>query len=119
MGEIEIKGSAKGSKIYRKMGNSQNHIVMTSLLEEREQLHRILADKNQDPLQLEDRIITWANDMLTAASENEPGQVQLIPLPDRTGEQVKDPPADTRGEHQSLGGGSSRIVQNGPHQKLS
>lgn len=93
---------------------------MNSLLEEREQLERILADKSQDHLQLESRIIAWANDLLMAASENEPGQIQLVPHPDRSGDKVKDPPADPQGsDHQTIGDGSSKIVQDGPHQKFS
>lgn len=92
---------------------------MISLLEEREQLERILSDKKQDPLQLEDRIITWANDMLLAAYYDEPGQVQLIPHPDQAGDQVKvDPPVESEGEYQSIGGGTGRISKDGPHQKF-
>jgi len=96
-------------------------IIMNSLLEQREQLRRILADKKQDPVQLEEEIIIWVNNLLlAAATENEPGQVQLVPLPDRTGDQVKeDPPADSQVDYQHLGGGTSRIIQSGSHQKLS
>ena len=80
-------------------------IIEYSLLEEREQLHRILAEQNQDPLQLEDRLITWANDLIMGTLQYETGQIQLVPHRDQDGDQVKeDPPADPQGEHQSLGG---------------
>ena len=88
-------------------------ITTDQLQEEKKKLHKILS-KNKDPMQLEEEIITWANNLLLMA-----GSIQLVPHRDQAGDQVKDPPEDPQGEHQSLGGGSSKIVQDGPHQKLS
>lgn len=94
-------------------------IIENSLLEGREALERILSDKKQDPLQLEDRIITWANDLLLAASQDEPGRLQLIPYPDQTGDQVKeDPPVEPEGEYQVIGSGNSNIRRSVKHQKI-
>ena len=104
------------------------HIVMTSLLEEQEELQGILIDwvNSAGPtIHLEKEITRWANDLLRNAANNEPGQVNLLPGPDPERDRLRkqamkeESPEDPQGEHQSLGGGSSRIVQNGPHQKLS
>jgi len=94
-------------------------IIENSLLEAREQLELILSDKKQDSLQMEDRIITWANDMLMAATRNEPGQVRLVPPPDRNNDQVKeDPPVEPQGEYQIIGSGTSNIPRSGKHQRF-
>jgi len=92
-------------------------IIMNSLLEEREQLERILSDKKQDPHQLEKRIVVWANDLLLSAStENEPGQVQLIPYPEAI--DVIRSPDPGEPKHQVIGNGTSNIRRSGKHQKI-
>lgn len=76
---------------------------MNSLQEEGEQLQRILTDPDHDFHNTRlDRVITWANDLLLAASDNEPGQVNLIPLP--VDEEVPKE-KDQKSKHQSLGSG--------------
>ena len=97
------------------MENNSDKIIMNSLLEEREQLKRILTDPDvQSVANMEDRIITWANDLLMAASDNEPGQVNLIPFPIPV-EEMSDNIVQ-KNKHQSLGSGS-RIRKN-KHQSL-
>lgn len=85
------------------MDNNSDKIIMNSLLEEREQLEMILTDPDHDfhDTRLE-RVISWTNDLLLAASENEPGEVNLIPYPEK-----KEVPKrkNTDLKHQSLGSG--------------
>lgn len=55
-------------------------IIMNSLLEEREALERIIDDQgNLSNRELKERIIDWANDLLLAAGDSEPGLLELIP----------------------------------------
>lgn len=104
-------GGANGVKNTNSinMENNSEKIIMTTLREERDQLEMILTDPDHDfhDERLE-RIINWANDLLMNASENEPGQVNLIPLPVEQEEPKKE---NQRGEHQSIGSGPYE----GPH----
>ncbi len=85
------------------MENKNDKIIFNSLREERDQLEMILTDPDHDfhDERLE-RVINWANDLLMNASDNEPGQVNLIPLPVEEEEPKKE---DQRGNHQSIGSG--------------
>ena len=81
-------------------------IIMNSLLEEREALEQILFDCRDascriiSTTQLEEDIIDWANNLLLLASENEPGQVNLVP---------KKAPRVIETPHQHLGAGEDCI----------
>lgn len=82
-------------------------IIETSLQEESERLRNILSGRiTTYDNELETSLIDWANSLLMAASENEPGQVRLLPpLPpiQRGGLITKTP-------HQRIGSGPSNEI---------
>lgn len=74
-------------------------IIENSLREEAEALHRIIKEEGNRK-DMERRVIDWANDLLMAAADNEPGQVKLLPsLVIEREELIKKHP------HQRLGSG--------------
>jgi hypothetical protein len=88
-------------------------IIETSLMIEAEQLKRILASSDHREIKLA-RVITWANDLLMAASENEPGQVKLLPFPEVEEDESKaaevKPPLIRKTPFQRIGTGSGNEI---------